>query len=538
MIVSLFPLILGAPTGGLAHPTSQAGAAKTAPVESPEFANLILSILGNGGAPIPAGNRGGVFGGSGTVPPPEGALAADVAADIEPDVEPDVAAPDLAVGGEFRTLPAGWTQSVLSTASLPEGARGPVDVSGIGGSDLRPGIRGLTRAAESRDIPVEGAADAASEVVTLPAGTVARADSASLEGETIEAEMVVGEVDGSEGARAAELASVERVDRDWDRLDPDLQVRLERVIDRMASEHGHRVELVEGARSAARQRYLYGQGRTRTGPVVTWTLDSLHKDGAAADLMVDGSWGNRKAYERLQKVAREEGLHTLGAMDPGHVELPSAEEALPVAEDRRVRVARVAEVADVATTARVSRVPRPGSMPSLAASGSPAPAVAEVTPRRSAPPVVSVRGPEDLHFAGSAVASTDGGSSPGTPLHAPPTLAGTSGRSDGSPNGSGRDRRSPSGEEAVQAADLADASSARRSTVEMRAAAAELLARAGDMGSLRADAVREVAGPDPLTRVDQIMEARELLKGIAPNRVAIRLDGTAGSAEQVRVDLT
>src|SRR5690606_31607341 len=160
---------------------------------------------------------------------------------------------------------------------------------------------------------------------------------------------------GSEADAAARSAAA------LDGLDPLFRTRLERVQARMAAEFGHRVELVEGYRDQARQDMLYAQGRTSPGPVVTWTRDSLHTAGRAADVLIDGSYDNAEAYERLAQIAREEGLRTLGPRDAGHIELPRdaaaethAAEAKAAPNARVARVARVAEVASVAPVARVA----------------------------------------------------------------------------------------------------------------------------------------------------------------------------------------
>jgi hypothetical protein len=110
--------------------------------------------------------------------------------------------------------------------------------------------------------------------------------------------------------------------RDLEALNAEFRARLDRVIERMETEHGHRVEVVETVRDQARQDHLYAQGRSRPGPVVTWTRSSNHTEGRAADLLVDGTYDNPLAMVRLARIAREEGLRTLGARDPGHVELP------------------------------------------------------------------------------------------------------------------------------------------------------------------------------------------------------------------------
>lgn len=189
-----------------------------------------------------------------------------------------------------------------------------------------------------------------------------------------------------EAAAPTWSARARRPDSDPGKLDPELRARVDRVVRRMQEEYGHVVSLVEGARSQERQEYLFAQGRTRPGPVVTWTRQSHHQSGRAADLLVDGGYSDATAYQRLQRIANEEGLRTLGPRDPGHVELaasPSTRDATartargqgrddarptPPAAGRPDRptgpVARPADVAVVATvapvrTARVSAVAAP-----------------------------------------------------------------------------------------------------------------------------------------------------------------------------------
>ena len=121
---------------------------------------------------------------------------------------------------------------------------------------------------------------------------------------------------------AANAADPSTAVRDADALVPEFRSRVERVIARMKAEYGHDVTLVETTRSQERQDFLFAQGRTRPGQVVTWTQDSAHTRGEAADVMIDGSWSNADGFARLQRIAREEGLRTLGVRDPGHLELP------------------------------------------------------------------------------------------------------------------------------------------------------------------------------------------------------------------------
>jgi len=52
--------------------------------------------------------------------------------------------------------------------------------------------------------------------------------------------------------------------------------RLVRVVERAIELTSVDFKVVEGVRTAARQRELYAQGRTKPGKVVTWTLKSRH----------------------------------------------------------------------------------------------------------------------------------------------------------------------------------------------------------------------------------------------------------------------
>lgn len=176
-------------------------------------------------------------------------------------------------------------------------------------------------------------------------------------------------------ANATSAANPTNPVSDLDAVAPALRARVERVIDRMKQEYGHDVTVVESARSQERQDWLYAQGRTRSGPVVTWTRDSAHTRGEAVDVIIDGTWDNPDGFARLQRIAREEGLRTLGMKDPGHLELakgegmpddptamldahrpPAARAAQRASSTGGATSARVAQVAGVAQIAGVARV--------------------------------------------------------------------------------------------------------------------------------------------------------------------------------------
>ena len=178
-------------------------------------------------------------------------------------------------------------------------------------------------------------------------------------------------------ANATSAADVTSPVKDVDALHPQLRAKLDRVIERMKNEYGNDVQVVETARSQDRQDWLYEQGRTRPGNIVTWTQNSAHTRGEAVDVIVDGSYSNAEGFARLQRIAKEEGLRTLGVRDPGHLELSAidtlgerivnanAEGTAPVARRTveatpliassasQAGVARVAGVAGVAGVARI-----------------------------------------------------------------------------------------------------------------------------------------------------------------------------------------
>lgn len=192
-------------------------------------------------------------------------------------------------------------------------------------------------------------------------------------------------------------------DRDVRRLDPRLRSAVRRVLARLENEHGIEGDVVEGYRSASRQRSLYAQGRTRPGHVVTWTLDSAHMRGRAVDLVLNQQWDDLAPYRVLQEVAAEEGLKTLGMKDPGHLELPVPGEGRrsqePAPGEARVlrTLARAASVAGVAGRASVARAAHP-AVPGISvrspgqgnpAAPDPVPAAPEAAPPSDPDPIPS-----------------------------------------------------------------------------------------------------------------------------------------------------
>lgn len=177
------------------------------------------------------------------------------------------------------------------------------------------------------------------------------------------------------------------------RLSREFVARLERVSDRMFTEFGMEMQVVEGYRSQSRQDALFAQGRTAPGNVVTWTTNSLHTSGAAADVFVDGSPVTAEQAAILARVAAEEGLRTLYPYDSGHIQLDGiGRSGTPGPEgplEREPAAGRagagsslppgVARPAPVARVARPARPGGPGGMVLNSLPGNPAPGAGPAT---------------------------------------------------------------------------------------------------------------------------------------------------------------
>lgn len=112
-------------------------------------------------------------------------------------------------------------------------------------------------------------------------------------------------------------------------LHPIFREKARRLLAQLAAE-GIPFRLFEGYRSPERQQYLYAQGRTRPGPIVTraqpWT--SYHQYGLAADfvLFIRGEWSwdktgpNARYWTRLAELGAGLGLERISFELP-HLQL-------------------------------------------------------------------------------------------------------------------------------------------------------------------------------------------------------------------------
>lgn len=308
-------------------------------------------------------------------------------------------------------------------------------------------------------------------------------------------------------ALATSAADTSKPVTDVSALDPELQSRLTRVIDRMKNEFGHDVTVVETARSQERQNMLYEQGRSTPGNKVTWTQNSLHTQGEAVDLLVDGNWNNKQGFDRLQQIAKEEGLHTI-PNDPGHVELPrenwssnadvrvqsftnSAQNSqnMPVSNGI-ARVATVARVASVAST-----------------TGGPAP----VAPQIEQPKV------------------------PSTPLDASLGLAPRA-QNDGSKNSQTSSNESSS----EQTPKRASIKSAEKATAHPAAAAAYTDDVAGTQKQFvgpiaEPQHVHEASAVNGAERIEKIDAVREQQGSKSLSQITLEVDGPDGASQKITV---
>jgi len=88
--------------------------------------------------------------------------------------------------------------------------------------------------------------------------------------------------------------------------------------------------ITETYRSQERQNYLYAQGRTRPGQIVTWTLNSNHKPRLAWDIAVGPPYSlyDVNTLTRVGAIARKLGItwggDWVGSIDRPHFEVKSS----------------------------------------------------------------------------------------------------------------------------------------------------------------------------------------------------------------------
>jgi len=374
----------------------------------------------------------------------------------------------------------------------------------------------------------ESVDEEASDRVAEPSSTATSASAATPSS----AESLVA---ASRAMAASVAASLEPV-RSPGALEPEFREKLTRVVERMR-ELGHEVRIVETVRSQARQDKLFAQGRSEEGPVVTWTRRSRHTEGLAADVLIDGKYDG-PGYRTLHRLAAEEGLRTLGARDPGHVELPRAQTVAPRgtpsgaapidtppgrmleslealstlgARVERSTVAPVAQVAGVARVAQVAEVAHVAPVGQLAA------------PREIAPGGEPARAASNRRMRSESIESTGGPTRPAAAALARDLVRTVTRRratDDGAEVGAGRD------ESAARLDQLAQAlgrSSGLAASGE-RAGAIETLAR--------------TVGGSQLDQVHRVLAAQDAARGRPITELSLALDAPESGVDRIHLGVS
>lgn len=101
----------------------------------------------------------------------------------------------------------------------------------------------------------------------------------------------------------------DKVISDLDELTPKTKKLALKFLKR-CEEKGLPVKITETYRTKARQEFLYSQGRTTEGPIVTWTKESKHMKRYAFDICKDGEnpYGDEEFFKMCAEIGREVGL--------------------------------------------------------------------------------------------------------------------------------------------------------------------------------------------------------------------------------------
>ena len=484
---------------------------------------------------------------------------------------PSVAGEKLAGDGDSASADAPETlaQTLCAAHSAPgrilAQAEGNVGVAGE-----NPELEGAVALPPhlNTDEPLELGADTATGIAVAIAATAGALTSAP--------------VTAAPSPSATSPVEASGIRRSVDLLAPEFRERLERVIDRMESEFGYTVEVVETVRSQSRQDALYARGRTEGGRVVTWTRASNHTVGHAADVVIDGSYADALPYERLARIAREEGLRTLGARDPGHIELTPARSAfsssssspnvgaLPASDQPRTVIGRAAPsvaplpsivptaaelqsrmpavVAPVATVARVAQVAEVARVAQVGATA--------LMPGASSPRTTKPIGTQSLGTQGRP--SSRSTSKSGT-AETPDTLAAPTTGSPIAPVPTTSAALSGAKPSAADAEAL-DAEPNAKHSREDRLTSATASATASEvLRQVRDDLMHAVAGTDPNTaassrdastspvggvahtdmseRIARLLKVQDAAGDRPLSQVLLRLERPDGGEDRVRVDL-
>ncbi|MFC9540753.1 M15 family metallopeptidase [Lysinibacillus sp. NPDC056959] len=122
------------------------------------------------------------------------------------------------------------------------------------------------------------------------------------------------------------MTSVTTTCRDINELLPSARLAVQLLFQECYKAGIRNIFITETYRSQGRQKYLYAQGRTRPGQIVTWTLNSNHKSRLAWDVAVGPpqSLYDVATLSRVGAIARMLGI-TWGGDWTGNIDRPHFE---------------------------------------------------------------------------------------------------------------------------------------------------------------------------------------------------------------------
>ena len=142
--------------------------------------------------------------------------------------------------------------------------------------------------------------------------------------------------------------------RDISELTPNAQKACRLFLEK-CEENGLKVRITETYRSQKRQNWLYAQGRTRKGNVVTWTKNSRHTSRRAWDICKDvkgQEYSDSEFFKTCGQIAKELNI-TWGGMwkqaDTPHFEIDTdwkESEDKPMTQQERVKFNELVGIID------------------------------------------------------------------------------------------------------------------------------------------------------------------------------------------------
>lgn len=116
-----------------------------------------------------------------------------------------------------------------------------------------------------------------------------------------------------------------QTDRDINKLAEPFKSKVKLFLDD-CKQQGVNIFVTEAKRSLERQKELYASGRTKSGPILTWTLKSKHLEGMAIDIAFAGENlypSDMKQWNKVYDIAEKYNITSLyrkHGVDKPHLE--------------------------------------------------------------------------------------------------------------------------------------------------------------------------------------------------------------------------